>query len=270
MIGALIGLVFGLGLVALMGWVRARRPLPLILRIGPFVGVPGSAEASLRRSRPPRGPRRQRQVDTGPAPEWVASGAGVGLLAGVVLATQGSTVVVVPLLAGVGGAAGRWLGSALARAALRRRRRAIQRQLPMLADLLSLAVTAGLTPVAALESAASSLRGPVAAEVRVTVADIHAGVSTDDALRSMAVRVDLTEFDRFVEAVLLAVSMGTPLADVVRGQATDLRVEERRVLMEVAGRKDALMLVPIVFLVLPSVLAIALYPGLQSLRLVLP
>ena len=40
--------------------------------------------------------------------------------------------------------------------------------------------------------------------------------------------------------------------------------------MEAAGRKDIAMLVPIVFLVLPSVVLIALYPGLQSLRLVVP
>ena len=35
-----------------------------------------------------------------------------------------------------------------------------------------------------------------------------------------------------------------------------------------AGRKDVLMLVPVVFLVLPTVVAIALYPGIQTFRLV--
>lgn len=267
--GALAGLLAGLGMVAVLAWVRARRPLPLVLRIGPFIGVPGSAEASLRRSRPRRAGRRRARAGGSTGLEPAVLGSALGLVVGAAI-SHGSSLVSLGLFALVGGVAGRQGGIALRRSRERTRRQTIQRQLPMLADLLSLGVTAGLTPVAALEAAAASLRGPIADDVRITVADVHAGLGTEVALRRLAQRVGLPEFDRFVDAVLLAVSMGTPLAHVVRDQAADLRVEERRVLMEVAGRKDALMLVPIVFLVLPSVLAIALYPGLQSLRLVLP
>ena len=35
-------------------------------------------------------------------------------------------------------------------------------------------------------------------------------------------------------------------------------------------RKDVSMLVPVVFLVLPTVVLVALFPGVQSLRLVIP
>ncbi len=61
-----------------------------------------------------------------------------------------------------------------------------------------------------------------------------------------------------------------PLAAVVRAQAEDARTEERRRLMELAGRKDVAMLIPVVFLVLPTVVLVALFPGVQSLRLVVP
>ena len=50
----------------------------------------------------------------------------------------------------------------------------------------------------------------------------------------------------------------------------DAQATSRRRLMELAGRKDAAMLVPVVFLVLPTVVAVALFPGLQGLRLVVP
>ena len=37
--------------------------------------------------------------------------------------------------------------------------------------------------------------------------------------------------------------------------------------MEKAGRKEVLMLVPVVFFILPIVVVIALYPGLHGLQL---
>ena len=40
--------------------------------------------------------------------------------------------------------------------------------------------------------------------------------------------------------------------------------------MEAAGRKDVVMVMPIVFLVLPAVVLIALFPGLASMQLVVP
>ena len=48
----------------------------------------------------------------------------------------------------------------------------------------------------------------------------------------------------------IAVERGTPLADVLRAQATDVREEGRRALLEAGGRKEIAMLVPVVFIVL--------------------
>ena len=86
----------------------------------------------------------------------------------------------------------------------------------------------------------------------------------------MADRIGLASVQRLVDALLVALERGTPLAEVLRAQAMDARAADRRRLMELAGRKDVLMLVPIVFLVLPSVVLVAVYPGVQALRIVVP
>ena len=39
-------------------------------------------------------------------------------------------------------------------------------------------------------------------------------------------------------------------------------------IVQEAGSKDVLMLVPVVFLILPTVVLVALFPGIQALRLV--
>jgi hypothetical protein len=85
------------------------------------------------------------------------------------------------------------------------------------------------------------------------------------SLRSVAVGV--ASYERFVDAVVVALERGTPLADVLRAQADDVRGARRRTLLELAGRRDVLMLVPVVFLILPTVVLIALFPAAHALRL---
>jgi tight adherence protein C len=114
------------------------------------------------------------------------------------------------------------------------------------------------------------MRGPLAQEVAGVVADIRGGRSVDSALDELSGRTRVRAVQRFVDGILVALERGTPLAAVVRAQAEDARTEERRRLVEAAGRKDVTMLIPVVFLVLPTVVLVALFPGVQSLRLVIP
>lgn len=60
---------------------------------------------------------------------------------------------------------------------------------------------------------------------------------------------------------------GTPLADVLRAQAQDVRELSRRRLVEEGGKREIAMMVPVVFLVLPVTVVFAAYPGLAVLDL---
>jgi tight adherence protein C len=68
----------------------------------------------------------------------------------------------------------------------------------------------------------------------------------------------------------VALERGTPLADVLRAQAVDAREQQRRALLDVGGRKEIAMLVPVVFLVLPVTVVFALFPGFYGLSLSVP
>jgi tight adherence protein C len=295
--GALVGLLAALGLVLVTSWLRARRPPAMVDRIGPFVGLPGSAfEGRARFVVTPASlltllrtgwgdsaadrdleVRLRRSGSTATTTQYrlerivcLALGAAAGALVGILLGGGQMSPMGTVLLGVFGGIAG-WAGrDALLRRTVRRRRRIIESQLPTLADLLALAVAAGASPVAALDHVSRTMAGPLADEVADAIADVHSGVSVDVALRSLADLAGLVAVQRFVEGVLIALERGSPLAEVLRAQAADARAEEQRRLMELAGRKDIAMLVPIVFLVLPSVILIAVFPGLQALRIVVP
>jgi hypothetical protein len=49
---------------------------------------------------------------------------------------------------------------------------------------------------------------------------------------------------RFVDGLVVAVERGTPLGDVLRAQAADVREQHKRDLIEAGGRREVLMLVP--------------------------
>ena len=63
----------------------------------------------------------------------------------------------------------------------------------------------------------------------------------------------------------MAIERGTPLAEVLRSQAMDVREAGKRALLEAGGRKEISMMVPVVFLILPVTVLFALYPGLLTL-----
>jgi tight adherence protein C len=64
----------------------------------------------------------------------------------------------------------------------------------------------------------------------------------------------------------MALERGTPLAEVLRAQAHDSRAEAGRMLLILAGKKETAMMIPVVFLILPVIVAVALYPGLVALN----
>jgi tight adherence protein C len=149
-----------------------------------------------------------------------------------------------------------------------RRERAILTEFPTLASLLALAVAAGGSPVAALDRVTRRARGELAVDLRAVLAAVRTGVPLTRALDDLAARTGLPVVARFAEGMAVAVERGTPLADVLHAQAGDVREASRRALIETGARREVLMMVPVVFLVLPVVVVFAFFPGLVGLRLV--
>ncbi|HVL64461.1 MAG TPA: type II secretion system F family protein [Actinomycetota bacterium] len=150
------------------------------------------------------------------------------------------------------------------------RRRELSEQLPVALDLVTLAIMAGEAVPAAFARVAGILRGGIGEELDRVVADVRAGAPVLDALEAMKNRLPDYGIVRFVDALCTGIERGAPLADVLWAQADDARAARRRHLMELGGRREVLMLVPVVFLILPVVVAIALLPGLVSLELLVP
>jgi tight adherence protein C len=151
-----------------------------------------------------------------------------------------------------------------------RRERRILAEFPTVAELLALAVAAGESPVAALDRVVRRSQGELAADLRDVLAEVRTGTPIARAFDDLAASSGLPAVSRFAEGVAIAIERGTPLADVLHAQAGDVREAGRRALIESGARREVLMMVPVVFLVLPTVVVFAFWPGLVGLRLVVP
>jgi tight adherence protein C len=143
-------------------------------------------------------------------------------------------------------------------------------EFPTIAEMLALAVAAGEGPVSALDRVVARSNGELAAELSRVLAEIRTGTPVARALDEMAGRSGLPVVARFAEGMAVAVERGTPLAEVLHAQAADVREAGRRQLIETGARKEILMMVPVVFLVLPVTVLFAFWPGVVGLRLVTP
>jgi tight adherence protein C len=150
------------------------------------------------------------------------------------------------------------------------RERRILAEFPTIAELLALAVAAGESPVAALDRVVRRSGGELSSDLGRVLAAVRTGEPVGEAFDRLAASTGLPLVARFAQGVAVAVERGTPLAQVLHAQAADVREAGRRELIEVAARKEVLMMVPVVFLVLPITVLFAFWPGVVGLHLTTP
>lgn len=197
---------------------------------------------------------------------WGALGAvGTGAaVAGLTLLRGRLDVLLVLVGVLVGAIGGVLLRDWWLRRQLEQREQTMIAEFPVIADLLALAVIAGEAPLGALSRVCALTRGELARDLSGALAKARAGAPITRALSELAEQTTVDPFARFLQGFVVAIERGTPLADVLRAQAADVREYGKRALLEAGGRKEVAMLVPVVFLIMPITVLFALYPGLLT------
>lgn len=297
----LLGGAFAVGLIAILSALPRWRALPLDRRIAPYVrdAVPdellpagvlpsaGVLPAHGRRWRDGIQTAFDRMLGGGDAlagrlaqagldstPQafrarqlgWALAGLIVGATAVVVLALVGRLTIPSALLPVIAAAAAALLYDAQLTARAKSRRARLTDELPTTLEFLALCLSAGESLLDALRRVSSVGSGELTEDLRRVVLATRTGSPLADALGELATRLRLPGLSRAIDQLVAALEHGAPLAGVLQAQASDAREEAKRVLIEQAGRKEILMLLPLVFLILPLSVLFAIYPGLIILR----
>lgn len=304
MSGAFVGLGVAIGILVVIARIRSTAPVSITERIAPRVGYLRNHQTSssswdsirglfgaqglqlsrflpLTNSQSSLEKMRKAGLHTGNATDdlsrfrleqvtWMAIGLLAGSIFGLWNIARGASPIALPLALAFGGVIAYLAHERHLSALTRKRKASIDQQFPDFAELLAFAVTAGETPLAALNRVASMSQGILSDELHACVRSIRAGETLATALRAMAGRTGSRNVERFTDGLVIAMERGTPLSEVLRAQAADARSEQRQQLIELAGKKDVAMLVPVVFLVLPTVIVIALFPAMRGLQVLVP
>jgi len=178
-----------------------------------------------------------------------AAGAIVGLAASPAAPGRISLLVVIGMPI-----AGFLVPDALLQRRARRRQRRLIAALPDALDLLAVSAGSGRGPAAGLEQLAQTGEGPLAEEMRLTLAELSCGVPLSAALDSLRRRVPGSELATLVAAIERSRQLGSPLADQLRRQASSLRRDSRRAIEERAARAAPKIQLVVALVLVPSVL----------------
>jgi len=164
------------------------------------------------------------------------------------------------------------LPDAMLKSRAKARRRRMRENLVHFAELLALAVSAGLGMEGALEQAASAGQGPLFDEVRRLLREARMqGEPSSGALARLPAEAGLPEADSLAQTVRAGASQGAPVTQALRALGRSLRERRRLELVEAGERAQVRMLLPIGLLILPAFFVLLLYPAaVQLLRLTGP
>jgi tight adherence protein C len=151
-------------------------------------------------------------------------------------------------------AAGFFVPDALLEREARRRRRRLVAALPDALDLLAVSVASGRGPGEGLAQLARAGEGPLAEEMRIAVAELSCGSSLSAALAALRARVPGSEIATLVASIERSRRFGSPLAEQLRRQATNLRREGRRTVEERAARAAPKIQLVVALVLVPSVM----------------
>lgn len=148
----------------------------------------------------------------------------------------------------------------------RRRRVEIEREFPPIVEMLTLALSAGLTPLSALSRIAMRGTGHLPQEIRSLVQEVSLGQSLADSLDKLGRRINSVPIRRFADSVVIAVVRGAPLIQILHSHVREARDFERSQVLNAAAKAEVSMMVPVVFLILPVSILFALWPSLSNLN----
>lgn len=134
------------------------------------------------------------------------------------------------------------------------RKYTIARLLPEAVDLLSLCIEAGLDFTTSIKWIIDKTRSnPMVEELGFVLEEIKWGKPRTQALRDMAKRLNIAEVSSFVQTLVQAERMGTPVAEAFTILSEDTRLRRFHSGERIAMQAPIKILLPLIFFILPVI-----------------
>jgi tight adherence protein C len=143
-----------------------------------------------------------------------------------------------------------------------KRQHNILKALPDALDLLVICVEAGLGFDMAMGKVYEKWDNELALAFGRVLREIQLGKPRRDALKDMSNRIDIPDINSFTAAIIQAEQLGVSMSKILRVQADQMRVKRRQRAQEKAHQAPVKMMLPMVFLIFPSLWIVLLGPSI--------
>jgi tight adherence protein B len=183
----------------------------------------------------------------------------IGIMAGVVIVTQIAAILVYRTLLGhvLFGLIGVAVPVLVLMSKQQKRRAAFESQIPNALLLIASSLRSGFSFPRAMQMIAQEMPPPISQEFQRVLDETNVGRSLQDALGDVVKRVQSYDFDLVVTAVLIQLSVGGNLADVLEAISATIR-ERVQIMGEMRSLTVEGKLSGIIMLLLPIFLGLAL------------
>jgi tight adherence protein C len=148
---------------------------------------------------------------------------------------------------------------------IKERHKQVIKSLPFVVDLLALSTEAGLDFIGSIQKVVEKAApSPLITELEQVLKEIKVGSSRSEALREMAIRINLQEVNSFVAVLVAADQMGASIGNVLRQQSEQIRVLRFLNAEKSGALATQKLMLPTFVLILPAIFIIMLVPFLLS------
>jgi tight adherence protein C len=167
----------------------------------------------------------------------------------------------------IGGAtfAGFFIPHLILTSRITRRQTEIRKAMPDALDLLTICVEAGLGFDAAMSKVSEKWDNELSLAFARTIREVQLGKTRREALKDMADRLGIAEMTSFVAAIIQSEQLGVSMAKILRIQSDQMRVKRRQRAEEEAHKAPVKMILPMAFLIFPTIMIIILTPAALSI-----
>ena len=164
---------------------------------------------------------------------------------------------------------GLWL-----RTVISERQRKIVEGFPDVLDLMVVCVEAGMGLDAAIFRAGKEIElknRVISEEFKLLSLELRAGKSRQDALRSLAMRVNLEDVNSLISLLIQTDRFGTSVAQALRVHSEAMRVKRYQMAEEIAAKLPVKLVFPLILFIFPSIFVVLLGPAMINIyRILLP
>jgi tight adherence protein C len=141
----------------------------------------------------------------------------------------------------------------------------LNQELSKILQMLAIMISAGESSIAALRYISERSSGRLATLIKASLENYNNNGNLFSTLEFVSSATNSAQVRRLLNAIRISSERGSPMLDTLQNQVRSLNKEIKVNLLNKAGKSEIVLLVPVVFLILPTSILFAVWPSIYGL-----